>query len=193
MAIALALSFFPLLVFPIELIFVLKVFAFLGYRKISQCAIFDNHNRQKIYDAVRVNPAISFSELSRVTGVKPGTLKYHLALLMLKRKIVSFECKGTVNYFENSDNYTILEKNIFRQLRNATTRRILRVLIASPDVSRKDIVETIGITGPSVTWHTNQLSRYGIISITKNGRNVHYELTDEAIRFLKKHEFLNFE
>ena len=65
MAIALALSFFPLLVFPIELIFVLKVFAFLGYRKISPCAIFDNHNRQKIYDAVRVNPAILFSELSR--------------------------------------------------------------------------------------------------------------------------------
>lgn len=50
MTIAVALSFFPLLVFPIEILYTLKILLWLGYRKISRNAIFQNPNRLMIFE-----------------------------------------------------------------------------------------------------------------------------------------------
>jgi len=176
MLIAVALSFCPLLVYPVELFFSLKVFAALGYRKIEKNAILWNRNRREILASVAANPGVRFVTLERLTGIKEGTLKYHLLILEAKRRIVSFGSGRSLRYFENNGRYNELEKRVFFHLQNPTTRRILEILAVSPEVSRKDIAGIVGIAGPSITWHTNRLSRDGIISTSKRGRIVRYTL-----------------
>jgi predicted transcriptional regulator len=174
--IAIALSFCPVLVYPVEIFFFLRMLAALGYRKIERNAILRNRNRQKIYDCVAANPGVKFHALERLTGMKEGTLKYHLLVLGMKRRIISFGTGRSMRYFENNGRYNELEKKVFLHLQNPTTRRILEILASSPEVSRKDIAGIVGIAGPSISWHTKRLSCDGIIATSKKGRAVRYTL-----------------
>lgn len=186
MTIAVALSFFPLLVFPIEILYTLKILAWLGYRNISKNAIFQNKNRLMIYELIKANPGIDYCTLSRMVGLKRGTMRYHLAVLALKGKTIEINYLNSTSYFENTGKFNEFERKMFNQLQNDTTRKIMSILITSPNVSRKDLGERIGIAGPSISWHTNRLSQSNIISVEKSGRGVHYNLTNEAFIFFEK-------
>nr|WP_320160776.1 winged helix-turn-helix transcriptional regulator [uncultured Methanoregula sp.] len=186
MLIALCLSLCPLLVQPVELFFFLKLMAALGYRRAERDAILKNRNRQKIYDSIAANPGIKFHALERLSGMKEGTLKYHLLVLSARRRIVSYGSGVSLRYFENNGRYSELEKKVFLHLQNPTTRRILEILATSPEFSRKDIARIMGIAGPSITWHTKRLSGDGIITTRKNGRGVRYTLCPDGANIFKQ-------
>ena len=76
---------------------------------------------------------------------------------------------------------------MFLHLQNPTTRRILEILASSPEVSRKEIAETVGIAGPSISWHTKRLSGDGIITTRKNGRAVRYTLCPAGANIFKRY------
>ena len=187
MLIAVSLSFCPVLIYPVEIFFFLKMMAALGYRKVERNAILWNRNRQKIYDCIAANPGVKFNALERLTGVKEGTLKYHLLILGMKRRIVSFGSGKSVRYFENNGRYSELEKKVFLHLQNPTTRRILEILASSPEVSRKDIAGILSIAGPSISWHTKRLSGDGIITTRKKGRAVRYILCPAGANIFKRY------
>ena len=188
MILAVAFSFAPALVSPVEIFFsFLKMMTFLGYRKVERNAISYNRNRQKILDCIAANPGVKFNALERLAGVKAGTLKYHLLILGMKRRIVSFGSGRSVRYFENNGRYSELEKKVFLHLQNPTTRRILEILASSPEVSRKDIAGIVGIAGPSISWHTKRLSGDGIITTSKNGRAVRYTLCPAGANIFKRY------
>ena len=110
MLVAVALSFSPVLVYPVELFFSLKLFAALGYRKVGQNAILWNRNRREIFASIAANPGVRFTALERLTGIKEGTLKYHLLILETKRRIVSFGSGRSLRYFENNGRYNETRK-----------------------------------------------------------------------------------
>jgi predicted transcriptional regulator len=187
MLILIALSFCPVLVYPIELFFLAKLLTILGYRKIEQNAIAYNEKRQKIYDFIVAHPGLNLNELERVTGVAEGTLKYHMLKLEAKKKISSFGTGRFTGYFENNGRYDEFEKKIFMYLQNPTTRRILGILATTPNVSRKDLAEKVGIAGPSVSWHTKKLSGDGIISIKRKGKLVRYTLCTMGVDLYQRY------
>lgn len=184
--IAVCLSFFPLLAYPVEIFFFLKLWAVLGYRKIERNAILRNRNRRKIMDCITKNPGVKFSALERLTGQKEGTLKYHLLVLGAKRRIISFGAGRSVRYFENNGRYSELEKKVLLHLQDPTARRIIGILASSPEVSRKDIAGIVGIAGPSISWHTKRLAGDGIISTSRNGRGVRYTLCPAGMDIFRK-------
>jgi len=185
MIIFLALSFSPLLVYPVEFFIWAKLFAYLGYRKADEMALFYNRNRRLVYETIIENPGINFNALVKLSGVKQAALKYHIHILGLKKKIVRFGSPESSGYFENSGKYSDLEKSILIHLRNATTRRVLGLISASPDITRKEIAGIVGITGPSVTWHTNRLARDGIIIIARDGRDARIGLSADAAGIIR--------
>lgn len=180
MLIALCLSFCPVLVYPVEIFFFLKMISVLGYRKIGKYAILYNENRQKIYETVMANPGVRLTALMHMTGMKEGTLTYHLRILRMKKRIATFGTGRYLRYFENNGRYSELAKKMFWHLQNPTARRILEILASSPEVSRKEIAGILGIAGPSITWHTNRMSSDGIITTQRNGRAVQYTLCPEG-------------
>jgi predicted transcriptional regulator len=187
MIIFIALSFSPMLVYPVEFFLWVKLLAYLGYRKADEMALFYNRNRRLVYEAVAEKPGINFNALKRLTGIKEGTLKYHLLVLRMKRKIISFGSGRSVRYFENNGRYSELEKKVFLHLQDPTTRRILEILASSPEVSRKDIAEIVGVAGPSISWHTKRLSGDGIITTSKKGRAVRYTLCPAGANIFREY------
>jgi predicted transcriptional regulator len=186
MVIAICLSFCPLLVYPVEVFFSIRLALALGYRKVEQYALSFNRNRQKILETIIAHPGVKFQTLEQLTGMKEGTLKYHLRLLVMKRKIVAASIGYYEQYFENNGRYSKIEKKLILYLRNPTTRRILEILAACPDVIRKDIAESLGLAGPTVSWHMKRLSDDGIITMRKSGKAVRYTLCPAGANILQQ-------
>jgi predicted transcriptional regulator len=185
MAIAVALSVFPVLVFPVELIFTLKTFAVLGYRRIEKTAILYNENRRVIFEAIRSNPGIYFNELCRITDINRGTLKHHLMVLELNGRITTLRTSGPVWYFENNGYYNRLEKTVLHYLREPVTRKSLEIVSSHPRITQKELAESLGISEPSVSRHMKVLEEEKIVRTQKSGRYVQYELTGDSLRILQ--------
>jgi predicted transcriptional regulator len=187
MATDIALTISPLLLFPVELFFLLKVFAFLGYRKIFRGNVLAHSDSNSVYLCIRENPGIYFMEISHKTHIKPGTLRYHLGILEIMGKISLLQTQGHSRYFENSGKFPVLEQKIIRYLRNETERSIFTCLLTNPETTRKDLENRLGISGAAVSWHMNRLREEGVLTINKTGRNARYELSPEVRRYLEKY------
>jgi predicted transcriptional regulator len=183
----LALSISPVFLLPVELFFLLKLFAYLGYRKIAATNVLENKSRDSIYSCIRENPGIQFNALSRKTAVTPGTMKYHLTVLRFMNKIVFLETCGHIRYFENSGLYSLLEQKVLTFLRNEADRSILEYILSDPGLSRKDLERHLNISGSAVSWHIRRLSADGIVVVRKSGRDAHYEISPQARQYVEKY------
>ncbi len=191
MVIGLALSFFPVFLFPIEMIYLLKIFAWLGYRRLTCDPLLENENRVLIYSMIRENPGISLPAISHRTGIARTTVRYHLARLGGHKKIIAIPGGHTTLFFDNCGKYSEFEKLMIRHLRNSTTRFMLDLIATHPGISRRVIAENAGITRSSVSWHADRMCREGIIAVAKNGEESCYDLTKEATDFFL-HVYPNF-
>ena len=186
-AVILALLVSPLLLFPVELFFTLKVYVYLGYRKIAKKNVLDNPSRNAIFSFIRETPGTDFSEISRETGVPQNSLRYHIAILKLTNKVTMLETSRNTRYFENSNLYSAMERKVLKYLHNTPTRTLLQLLMVNPDLTRVQIEIALGISGAGVNWHMHRLSDDGLLVIRKVGRTAQYELNSDIIPYLKKY------
>lgn len=187
MILYLALSVSPLLVYPVELLFLLKIFGLFGYRMITSRSVLANGTRRRIFEMIQANPGIRFMEIAQATGVKAGSLRYHLGILRLSGKISSVSREGRPGYFENGNRFSELEKAILKHMKNRTSRKIFRLLMATREMSRAGIAEELGISRPSVTWYMHRLHHDGIIDIRTVDRNTKYTIQEEADPILREY------
>lgn len=187
MIMSVILSVCPLLVFPVEILFFLKMVAFFGYRKITTTNVLDNDVRSSAFSCIRDNPGIRFSALSDKTEIRPGSLKYHLAILKLTNKITVLDANGHNRYFENSGKYSPFEQNVLKYLQNDSERAIFERLISNPATTRNDLEKMLGISGAAVTWHMNRLCDAGMLTVTKSGKTARYVIDPDAMKYLEKY------
>ncbi|KAF1077241.1 winged helix-turn-helix transcriptional regulator [Methanogenium sp. MK-MG] len=179
---------------PAEVFFVVKWWAFLGLSRVSGDNVFENDTRRKIYDCIRKNPGIHMRAIVKETDVSLGTLRYHINQLCKNHNLAILEERGHTHYFENSGTYSVSQQNVLKHMRNSTTRKILEVLAANPSATRKDISESLGITGSTITWHMKRLEEDGVIDVRNEGRFVQYRISENAVTVMTKtHHFTGVE
>jgi predicted transcriptional regulator len=193
MLIALALSVSSFIGFPVELFIFFRLYAFLGYHRISKATILSNEARSRIYSCIRDNPGIYYNALVRMTGIKRGTLRYHLMILKMTGKITILESLGNPRYFENSGIYSGPEKIVLKYLRNKTDGRILRLLMENSEVTRKEIGKELGLSVSTVSWRMKRLGDEKLIWIQKAGKNMRYEIHPDVRYYLEKYIIPNRE
>lgn len=187
MILSIAFSISPLVLFPVELLFFVKMVAFFGYRKITTHTVLDNDVRSSAFSCIRHNPGICFSNLSQKTEIRPGSLKYHLAILKRTNKITVLDAHGHTCYFENSGKYSAFEQKVLKSLRNESERAIFEHLISNPETTRSDLEKMLRISGATVTWHTNRLCDAGMLTVTRRGRTARYAINPDAMKYLEKY------
>ena len=161
---------------PIESIAVLKVWVIGGYRRVSGSNALTNPLRKEIYERICEEPGIHLHEVARKTKATLSTIRYHCTLLERSHLIRVMEDKGFKRFFQNGGTYSRSEQDLLSCLRSETTSEILRIVMVHPEISRQEIADAIGKSGPSITWHMQRLEEKGLLSIRRDGRSVRYRI-----------------
>jgi len=182
-----ALAVSPALVFPIELLLMIKLFSCLAFRRVARANILSNLTRNTVYSCIAKTPGIGPADLARETGISRGTLNYHLALLKFSGKIAVAKMHGSLGYFENNAKYDDFFQIVLKHLRNESEKTILEVLAARPGSTRSDLERVLGVSGPTVTWHMQRMSADNLLAIRKEGRHTRYFLTGRTLECLNEY------
>lgn len=181
------LNNFPDLLTILEILIIVKLGLYLGYRKLQKKNVLENSSRSVIYHYIQESPGADFTEISRETGVHENSLRYHLTVLKLMNKVSVLETSRNTRYYENSEKYPPLEQKVIRYLRTDPTRRLLLMVKENPGLSRHELETALHISGAGINWHMHRLSGDGILNVRKDGRNARYELNPDVLPILEKY------
>ncbi|KLK88083.1 hypothetical protein SZ63_03165 [Methanoculleus sediminis] len=174
----------PELLVVVNVLFLLNVWLFFGYRRIAKRAALEHETRTAIYDHIRAHPGIRLGTLAGDLGVNRGTLRYHLGKLQEFGMITAAAVEGRTGYFENRQKYSVLEEKVLIHLKNPNTREILAILLAGGGASRRELAERLGITASSVSWHLRRLKNDGIVFQEKERGDARYSLSEDLTAFV---------
>ncbi|MDD1686632.1 winged helix-turn-helix transcriptional regulator [Methanoregula sp.] len=175
-----------LVLVPPEILVAIKLWAYMGIRRVSGGNVLDQDVRARIYGYICQNPGIHLRGLSTEMQVKLGTLRYHLSVLQHTHKIAVSGDNASIRFYENSGTYSTEEQQILKHLRNETTKKILGVLLDRPMVTRQDIADAVGVSGPSVSWHMKRLEEDHIVLSRREGRLTAYEIPGPVAGYLNQ-------
>ena len=145
-----------------------------GYRRIFGRNVLEHETRHALHTIIVENPGVDLQALSLMTGIHPGTLRYHLDKLVNLGKIAVMEVGGVHRFYENHGRYDQRQKNYLAWQWYATTRKMIDLIRASPGISRGEIAGKIGISGPSATRWLKQFITEGIVNEVRDGRFSRY-------------------
>jgi predicted transcriptional regulator len=167
-----------------ELLIAIKMWAALGYRRVTRSNVLAQEVRSSVFSAIQKNPGIHLRGLARETGIRLGTLRHHLQMLSRTGKITGHPDAESLRFYENNHMYTGDQQRVLRHLRNATRKQILGILIRQPSAGRDEIAGKLGFTGAAVTWHMSILEADRIIRVERTGRIVRYVIPEDVNRCL---------
>ncbi|MCK9631026.1 MAG: winged helix-turn-helix transcriptional regulator [Methanoregula sp.] len=181
------LAISPILVYPTELFFMIRIYSLLGIRRLTKKHMLDHKSRKAIYELIRKNPGIQLPAIMDVSHLNRGTARYHLARLEIAGKITYITVSGKIMYYENNENFSNLEKKVIWHLKSDSRSKILFHLLESTASSRHEISDALGVTGPTVSWHMYRLIHDEITSRQKEGKFTWYGLKPEAVPVVRKY------
>ncbi|MDK2974120.1 MAG: hypothetical protein PWP08_491 [Methanofollis sp.] len=169
------LIYCPLIAFPVEMIYSSGLWAYLIYRTASR-KVPESENRKKIHACIKDCPGISASQIAGAIGISRGAVAYHLSRLRAEQRIKKSYTRGYVGYLTPDRGLSPNEEHTLLHMQNATEKKILFLLLNTPDLSQSELAAEIGISGPAISWHMMRLNSDGIIQSFIAGRETHYRL-----------------
>ncbi|MDD1708238.1 MAG: winged helix-turn-helix transcriptional regulator [Methanoregulaceae archaeon] len=167
-------------------LFPFSLLLFGGYRRISKKNILLQNARQTIYTAITAYPGTDVKNLAGITRINENTLRYHLAKLVETGKVTYLARSGVVRFFPNQGAYSTCEQVMIHYLRTETSGKVLMLIYNHPGLTRQQISDSLGISGPSVTRHMGHLIEDQVVENRFPGRSNHYYLTEEATSAIER-------
>ena len=148
--------------------------------------ILQNKNRAAILEYLRDHPGCTIADLSKNTGISRGSVKYHLSVLLLERKIVRKK-EGKLMYLFMNGGTDPEKKRMYGYIMSHPKQDLLKIIRSEPGISNKDIAERLGLDRSTVHWHLQQFLDEKMVESRWDGRNMSYSLTPEVEDILKKY------
>ncbi|HTY90473.1 MAG TPA: winged helix-turn-helix transcriptional regulator [Methanocella sp.] len=127
-----------------------------------------NEKRNEVQKFIVDNPGSTLRDIARGTGVNLGTVRYHVLILSLNHRIVSYAADDKhVRYFTNSGAYSKEEQLVISLMRRDSMGRILALLKKTPGLTNIEISLSLGSQESAVSRYMKELSEKGVV--TRNG------------------------
>jgi alpha-tubulin suppressor-like RCC1 family protein/predicted transcriptional regulator len=135
-----------------------------GYVSRARSKIDKNENRNGIFRFIVERPGSTLYEITRGTGMNMGTIRYHMMILGINHRIVSFNDEGKfVRYFANSNSYSREDQQVISIMRRESIGRILKYIVEKPEATNADLCSELGLPESTVSKYLGELSRKGIL------------------------------
>jgi DNA-binding transcriptional ArsR family regulator len=152
----------------------------LGFRRVRPENVLEHRVRRDLHAAIRANPGLDLAGCASATGANRETLRYHLALLVCFGKVVEETRAGSVRYFPHDPALTPVRRALLHDLKNESLAPMLEAIRTAPGISRGELAERLGVTGPSVTRQVQRLVEDHLVESERCGRSTCYRLTTEC-------------
>ncbi len=144
-------------------------------------------NRGLVLKYIENNPGAHLRKISKELELAIGDTQYHLDILEKSGKIRSRK----INFYRRYYSASILgerEEMILAFLRQETTKDILVYLLEHPHSTQSDLADFKRYSSPTISWHMSRLIEAGIVSKTREGKNIRYSIDadhDKVLYLLK--------
>jgi predicted transcriptional regulator len=136
-----------------------------------------SQNRQSLYTLISESPGLHFNELKRRTKMATGQLNYHLSWLR-DRSIIKAITDGQYLRFYTFEILGTEERQVLELTRQRSIRHILVHLLDCGYDNHEKIVEKLGISPSTVSWHLKKLVNANIVSKEVDGRKSFYHINN---------------
>ncbi len=124
-----------------------------------------NENRNQVMRDIADNPGLTSRDIARDLGVNLGTIRYHLLILGMNHKIVTYQADGKhVRFFTNSKSYSEAEQQAVSLVRREGMRMILELLLAKPGVTSRELSLALDAQESAVSRNLRELLQKGIVN-----------------------------
>lgn len=140
-----------------------------------------NENRNVVLRYIADNPGSGLYDVSKGLHMNIGTVRYHLLILSINHRIVSFKSDGKhVRYFTNGGSYKPEERSLISLMKRDSMRRALHELIESPGLSNRELSKRLNLGDSAMNRYMKELVDRGIVvnDPTAEGRTA-YVIKDE--------------
>ncbi|MFA4860840.1 winged helix-turn-helix transcriptional regulator [Methanoregula sp.] len=159
---------------------------YFNFRLISDRTVLGFPNREKVFRAIVQEPGSHFNALRDQTGINRGTLRYHLATLVLNGKISCVRDGVYTRYVPAGLSTRERDKQVACRYRDETDRAILSYLLIHRISTQQEIASGVDRSPSVISWRINRLHCEEIVTIQSSGRANRVSLTPEAGRSLRK-------
>ncbi|MCI0497034.1 MAG: winged helix-turn-helix transcriptional regulator [Thermoplasmata archaeon] len=142
------------------------------YTRMRRDDVLDHFLRGRIFEYIKVNPGVNFSEILRYFDLNNGTLTYHLNVLEREKYVKSIRDGVYRRYY-------LAGTHVEEEHLSDVKHRILQVIHDFPGISQSNIAKLIGASRRLVNYHIKALESQEVIEITREGRNSHIYLRKE--------------
>ncbi|BAI60822.1 hypothetical protein MCP_0750 [Methanocella paludicola SANAE] len=156
----------------------LLAFFLLGSVTRARSRIDKNENRNRINKFIIDRPGSTLYELSKVLGMNIGTLRYHLMILGLNHRTVTYNDGKFVRYFANSNTYSNEDKMVISLVRRESMGKLLKAVMDSGEVTNDELCEKLGLPESGISKYLSELSDKGIVTKTGQGTRVYYSIRE---------------
>ncbi|MHB1262419.1 MAG: winged helix-turn-helix transcriptional regulator [Thermoplasmatota archaeon] len=125
--------------------------------RISAEEALDSPRRRNVFAAIQASPGVSFRELSRRSGVAPGTLRHHLNVLCQTGFVVEQPHGATIRFFDGeARGKEWIEVVVRREPSLAALHDWLKL---NPRASQRQVLEAMRAHGWARSTTQHRLSR----------------------------------
>jgi predicted transcriptional regulator len=164
----------------------LVIFKVLPFFLIRTKKIFDNRNREEIYDYIKENPGCTVNDISRERSMNVGSVRYHVDRLEMASRILQVRLKKFTRLFRNSGAYSDREIVVLSALNIRTNKAIMLLVREQPGLSNKLIAGRLGIKESMAHLYLTRLLKEGIVRYERDGQQKLYYLESDVDDILQK-------
>ncbi len=137
--------------------------------------------RKEIYKYIERNPGENLADITKNLGFSSSSVRHHLDVLEENDKIVSHKSGKYRRFYVNKNGYSKYTngngyKHIISELKNTTSRRIVKFLLKNPGSNQKYISKSLNLHPSTINWHAKRLKEIDIVDKKKMGKEVVYTI-----------------
>lgn len=142
--------------------------------------LLDSDARRAIFEQVRDRPGIHLRAIHRATGLSFGQLLHHLHRLTANGDL-AVRKDGRFSRYFIAGSFPMTSKRVLGILRHEVPRKVVVMLICRPDLPHAALLEHLGVSPSTLSFHLGRMVEAGVLTRTPHGREVAYRVVDEAL------------
>ena len=154
-----------------------------GGHNMDMQEVLENDLRAAIIDIILESPGIHFNKLLKTLRISPGSLDWHLDILITYHIIKKQREGQYMDYFPYTWDFANSDRTVLTLMKNTTTLKVFNLITRNPGIFQQNLAKILGVSRKTIQYHVNKLYTNNLVIVRKEGRQRHYYPNLESSEF----------